>query len=166
MFCVRCGSKIPDNSNSCLKCGESKKQLDVFVVSDKVVDNKNPAIRIILFIILVLLMMAGVYLPCYTVVYREVSESILLIDGDGIYIIMAAIVAMILRIVGRKEYVLIPAGIASLLLLNFTVQFVDCSGYFNVGFYMMWAGALALTLLSSMEFINRRLCRFSRWQWL
>ena len=91
----------------------------------------------------------GTLLPCYTVSFLGISKSLSYIQGDGIFVMIAAVIIVVLTVLKKEKFAAIPAGISLILLIYFTSEASQYSGLgdFGIGLYLMWIGAIASIVL-------------------
>ena len=97
-------------------------------------------------------MAVGTFLPCYSISLFGYTESVSYIEGDGIIVLIAAIVVIILAVFKKEKFAVIPAAVSIICLIVLGVQIADL-GIGNVGFgvYMIWIGSIAAVVL---PFVN------------
>ena len=150
MFCNNCGKQIQDNSAICVFCG-ARQDAPAGGISSPV-NYKQAAGSINIFVIIAAVVMAvGTLLPCYSV---GSLYSMSYIEGDGIFVLLAAIAVGVLAAIRREKFACIPAAIAIIVLIVFAVNMADAKDSMfggaiktGIGVYVMWIGAIGSAVL-------------------
>lgn len=105
-------------------------------------------------------LLVGTFLPMYTVSLFGISQSISYVQGDGIFVILLAVIALLMIFADKladkvaffgkltnPKLTLIPTAISAILLI-IAVTSVSSTGYgslfsFGIGFYLMIIGLVA-----------------------
>jgi len=83
-------------------------------------------------------------LGCFLPFVSTFGISINYADGDGIFVIVAAIVSGILIFLNKSKAVLIPSIIAAAILANTTINMIQIDGVsFEFGFVLILIGLIA-----------------------
>lgn len=154
MFCSKCGVQIEENEQVCQNCKESIVNEEVDCVENVVTENVNVPVAAkgklydILLLAAAALMALGTLLPCYTISMFGFSESFSYIEGDGIFVIIAAVIIAVLYFLKKDKFAYIPAAVAGIVLIVFSVNASDVGmGSFGIGFFAMWIGTIAAIAL-------------------
>lgn len=154
VFCNNCGNQLEENAKFCNKCGskvDGVNSTSFSAPTGVVQPGKSKSINIF-EIIAAILMAVGTFLPCYSISLFGYTESVSYIEGDGIIVLIAAIVVIILAVFKKEKFAVIPAAVSIICLIVLGVQIADL-GIGNVGFgvYMIWIGSIAAVVL---PFVN------------
>lgn len=153
MFCNNCGKQIQDNSAICVFCG-ARQDAPAGGISSPV-NYKQAAGSINIFVIIAAIVLAlGTLLPCYSIKTGLFSDSMSYIEGDGIFVLLAAIAVGVLAAVRKEKFACIPAAIAIIVLIVFAVNMADAKDSMfggaiktGIGVYVMWIGAIGSAVL-------------------
>lgn len=146
MFCNNCGTQVPENEKFCTNCGAA------LTASDESVNVVNAAPSNKLYDIIALggmaLMILATLLPCYTVSFLGLTESFSYIQGDGIFVLLSAIVAFILFWRNLDKFMAIPAAVSAICLIVFLSQSAKVGiGSFAIGYYLMWLATIVVAVV-------------------
>lgn len=148
MYCQKCGNLMPDDSKECEKCGAIIMRSHIVQPVKDVKKSKLPNfIAIIAAIVLAL----GAFLPYASVSIFGISKSTSLLDGgDGIFFLVAAVIALIFALFNLNVGVIIMGvisiGLAVFEAVTFENSNTDALGLLNkeIGYYLMIIGAIAV----------------------
>ena len=105
-------------------------------------------------------LLVGTFLPMYTISFFGISSSVSYVQGDGIFVIILSIIALLMIFADKlaekvpffskltnPKLTLIPTAISAILLV-IAITSVAGSGYgslfsFGIGFYLMIIGLVA-----------------------
>lgn len=147
MFCNNCGKEVNEQQMFCENCGAKQ---EVFIAMP--VQTKAKSINIWV-IIAAALMALGTLLPCYSVSFFGMSESMSYIEGDGVIIMIAAVAAAVLAIFKKEKFACIPAAISVILLIYLCSEISKVGmGTIGIGMYFMWLGSIATGVLPFIKF--------------
>lgn len=151
MFCTKCGVQTDENNNLCPSC--KTKALQEQEITCDITNNIGQHFPIkknynIILLSAVILMVLGTLLPCYKVSMFGFSSKFKYIEGDGVFILMAAIAIGVMHLLKKDKFIYIPIVISGLLLLALTVNALKFEGVsFEIGFFIMWISVIVLAVL-------------------
>lgn len=160
MFCQNCNAQLPNDATFCANCGAPVQQQapQYSTPFTPAAIGKKMSIYDILVIAALALMVIGTLLPCYTIKLFGYSTSVSYIQGDGIFIIIAAVASFVLYYRLKDKAMAISSGIAAIILLLYTFNASDVGiGSFGIGFYIMWIGTIASIALPFTPFAVERI---------
>ena len=151
MFCNKCGATLNDGATFCTNCGASTMENIDYSSGSYAFSKPKGGVNIFVIIAAVILAL-GTLLPCYSISFFGMEESVAYIEGDGIFVLIAAVIAIVLAIVRKEKFACIPAAISIILLIVFSSEVSKVGvGSYGIGYYMMWIGAVASAVL---PFVN------------
>jgi len=154
MFCDKCGNQLTDNEQFCQNCGAPTGAPANNTAGYNFAPATAPASNNLFSKITMggsALMALGTFFPLYTVSVMGYSESVSYIQGDGIFVLILAIIAIVLTLMKKDKFTVIPIAIATLILLVATSQISEANsiasaygaGKVGFGMYVLWIGAIA-----------------------
>lgn len=124
MFCPKCGAQMPDTAIACENCGTLLKEEKKFSLTiPKVSIPKTPQDllnRNLLGLACSLLLIIATLLPFYKIDMWGETETVRLIQGDGIFMLIFAIAAIVLYVLSLDLFAVIPGALSLLILI------IDC----------------------------------------
>ena len=142
-FCINCGKNLEQGQIFCDACG-TKQESPIPIVEPATLQNEVTKKVNILLIVSAVLLALGTLLPCYTVSFFGMSESVSYIQGDGVIVLIAAVISVVLAFVKKEVFAVIPGVVSIALLINLCSGMSEFGmGSYNIGMYLMWIGAVA-----------------------
>ena len=158
-FCNNCGKELAPGQPFCTGCG-AKQEVSTPATNNPLsgtpVFTQEGAAKSVNFLLIIAaaLMALGTLLPCYTVSFFGRTESLAYIEGDGVFVLLASIAIVVLAIIKKEKFALIPAVVSAILLIVLCSEASDIGiGSAGIGMYIMWIGAIGSCVT---PFINIR----------
>jgi len=168
MFCEKCGAQIADTEVLCPECGAKQSTVAEATPASGILVSSSVKLYDILVFIAIGLMAIGTFLPVASVSMYGITQSVSYVsggegvDGNGIFVILAAVAAFALYYLDKEKFMAIPAAVTAILLLAFlgtmseassAAQLASGFGFgtvevgFGFGYFVMWIGAIATAVL-------------------
>ncbi|MCR5608648.1 MAG: starch-binding protein [Lachnospiraceae bacterium] len=98
-----------------------------------------------------LLLIIGSFCPMITIEYFGIKDTVFYFESYGAVIIMLAIIALLLIVLNKHKYVLVPSVAVLLLSFSIRIKLIVASDYisFRYGFYIVMLGTV-LVLFSTL----------------
>lgn len=154
MFCSNCGHQMTPDQNVCPQCGTKRAGAAAtpsFSFPSMASGSVSSMLAPLMYIAAAL-MLIGTLLPISTVSFLGASQSFSYIEGDGIFVLLAAIAVAALVFFKLYKFASIPAAISLIILFVFSVSdelamALDLGANLGIGFFVMWLGILAAIAL-------------------
>lgn len=169
MFCSNCGAQIVEGSAFCTQCGakiglnqmdqtqepqQTNNMQQAYQQPNMQMASMNNTSRMprIISMIGAVLAVIGCFLPFYSISAFGYSEYKTYADGDGMLVIILAIVTLVLCAISRKalyKISLITSGLSLVILIYSWIQVKDAAqgfGNFDIGAYLVALGCVLMVV--------------------
>lgn len=161
MYCKKCGNEIKEGSLFCDKCGER-----IDNEQNNVSNNKKGSINFdiknvnFFGIIATLITIISVFLPCISVSLLGVTRDIKYVQGDGQFVLIVGVVAIVLALIGKKLVFVITGLIDFLIFLYLSTNLSNVyTSIINkgIGYYLLPIGAVLMIIAGLTELYGKKL---------
>lgn len=161
MYCKKCGNEIKEGSLFCDKCGE-RIDNDQNNVSNNKKGSINFDIKNVNFfgIIATLITIISVFLPCISVSLLGVTRDIKYVQGDGQFVLIVGVVAIVLALIGKKLVFVITGLIDFLIFLYLSTNLSNVyTSIINkgIGYYLLPICAVLMIIAGLTELYGKKL---------
>lgn len=161
MYCKKCGNEIKEGSLFCDKCGER-----IDNEQNNVSNNKKGSINFdiknvnFFGIIATLITIISVFLPCISVSLLGVTRDIKYVQGDGQFVLIVGVIAIVLALIGKKLVFVITGLIDFLIFLYLSTNLSNVyTSIINkgIGYYLLPIGAVLMIIAGLTELYGKKL---------
>ena len=161
MYCKKCGNEMKEGALFCDKCGE-RIDNDQNNVSNNKKGSINFDIKNVNFfgIIATLITIISVFLPCISVSLLGVTRDIKYVQGDGQFVLIVGVIAIVLALIGKKLVFVITGLIDFLIFLYLSTNLSNVyTSIINkgIGYYLLPIGAVLMIIAGLTELYGKKL---------